>query len=219
VITLTSKKDNSEIKYEIEAGAEKKMFLNGGAYELMTLYSDHGRTQGTISQAIFHEGQEKWIFEQGQRVQQVRLTTASPAQQPTMKMSEATENPSTKGNAEPGDPKLTYALVIKNIDAYKGKRVQWYGKRVSFEITGGVTRATFMNVGQWQAGGDMDPFVVQYRSEKEYSEMPGEGWVTGTIKGTHTVGITLTSPSGRETTRPRRVPLLSYPEIEKVAAR
>lgn len=115
----------------------------------------------------------------------------------------------------PGDPKLTYDLVMQNVDAYKGKRVRWYGRRVSFETTNGVTRATFMNVGKWQAGGDMDPFVVQYRSEKEYSETPEEGWVTGTIEGTHTVGITLGSPSGRETNTPRSVPLLSYPEIEK----
>ena len=123
---------------------------------------------------------------------------------------------SCSNSSGPGDPALTYDLVKQDVNAYKGKRVRWYGRQVSFESKGGVARATFANMKQWQSGGDMQPFVVQIDSDRVPPELSGEGWVSGTIEGTHTVGITLGSPSGRETTNPQTVPLLSNAELEKV---
>jgi hypothetical protein len=124
---------------------------------------------------------------------------------------------SCSNSSGPGDPALTYDLVKQDVNAYKGKRVRWYGRQVSFESTGGVTRATFANMKQWQTGGDMQPFVVEIKSDRVPPELSGEGWVSGTVEGTRTVGITLGSPSGRESTRPQTVPLLSNPELEKAS--
>jgi hypothetical protein len=61
----------------------------------------------------------------------------------------------------------------------------------------------------------MQPFVVEYKLDwAAVMKMPSAGWITGTIEGTHTIGMTLGSPSGRETRTPQTVPLLSHAEIE-----
>jgi len=124
-----------------------------------------------------------------------------------------------------GNPKLTYEVVSKDIDAYKGKRVRWCGKQVSFESTGKqdsndfVTRATYMNVDKVQSfagvsAKDMEAFVVEMKSAEMLPKMPS-GCITGTIKGTHTIGLTTGSSSGRGSTTPEAVPLLSNPEFEE----
>lgn len=115
----------------------------------------------------------------------------------------------------PGDPKLTYDLVIQNLEAYRGRRVRWYGTRMSIEFEDVVSRITFMNGEPLQARGDIQAFVVEYRPGKRFSELPENGWVTGTIEGTHTVSITLRGPGG-ETHTSKAVPLLTHAEIEEV---
>jgi len=131
---------------------------------------------------------------------------------------------SQKTTTGPGDPKLTYELVSKDINAYKGKRVRWCGRQLSFESTGKpgggdfVTRATYANTDKLQSfagvdAKDMEAFVVEMKSTEMLPKMPS-GCVTGTIEGTHTIGLTLGSSSGRESTSPQTVPLLSNPEFE-----
>ena len=59
----------------------------------------------------------------------------------------------------------------------------------------------------------IEAFVVEMKSAEMLPKMPS-GCVTGTIEGTHTVGVTLGSSSGSENTSPQTVPLLSNPEFE-----
>jgi hypothetical protein len=122
----------------------------------------------------------------------------------------------SKVTSGPGDPQLTYDLVMRSVDDYKGKRVRWYGTQMSFESKGGgTTRVVYGNTQQWQAGGQMQAFVVEYQGDlMEIMKLPQGGWVTGTIEGTHSIATTLGSPSGRETRTHETVPLLSHAEIK-----
>lgn len=130
-----------------------------------------------------------------------------------------------KKTSGPGNPRLTYDLVNKNVNAFKGKRVRWFGRQISFESRGApgrkeyVNRFTYVDVESWQAGEVTKAFVVEYNSKSGLTMLPGEGWVTGTIEGTHTIGITRRWPSGEETYIPQVVPLLSHPKVEKSTSR
>jgi len=128
-----------------------------------------------------------------------------------------------------GDPALTVELVSKDVATHKGKRVRWFGHQMSFESTSGggeqKTMYTYADVAAWQSGGSLHPFVVQMSSQKgEPGKMPSLGdapmdaWVTGTVAGTHTIGLTRGSPSGSESTSPEIVPLLVYAQFEAKGA-
>jgi hypothetical protein len=122
----------------------------------------------------------------------------------------------------PGDPNLSYELVIQNLDTYKGKRVRWFGRKMSSEDkgkpdgSGYIHSITFINNPNPETAQGFEqfrPFVVKYESKEMfgYSE---NGWIIGTILGTHTVGVTATSPSGSQTNAPKDVPLLGHPQFE-----
>ena len=78
-------------------------------------------------------------------------------------------NPSSqKITTGPSDPKLTYELVSKDVNTYKGKRVRWCGTQVSFESQGKsdsnefITRATYMNTEKYSSFAGVNPEDIRH---------------------------------------------------------
>jgi hypothetical protein len=135
--------------------------------------------------------------------------------------SEANANANTSNSTLTYDPNLTYDLVIQNVDAYKGKRVRWFGQQSSFGPDSKPdpnTKSIRVMFGDMRfAMQGFHAFVVEFERKEQVPTLGAEGWITGIIVGTHTTSTIRSSPSGKESKTPTILPLLSNPEFERGA--
>lgn len=131
--------------------------------------------------------------------------------------SESKANGNSSDSTLTYDPNLTYDLVIKNLDAYKGKRVRWFGQQSSFGPDSKLdpdTKTFRVMFGDMKfAMQGFHAFVVEFKTKEQVPKLGAEGWVTGTIVGTHTTSTIRSSPTGQETKTPTTLPLLGDPEF------
>ncbi|MGZ8847773.1 MAG: hypothetical protein ACXW3C_15040 [Pyrinomonadaceae bacterium] len=64
-LTVTSKKDKSEIKEKLAAGEQKKIYLADGGYDLVSIFTEQGKMLAASSESTSVEGTQTWTFEAG----------------------------------------------------------------------------------------------------------------------------------------------------------
>lgn len=115
-----------------------------------------------------------------------------------------------------GDSELTVARVTENPDAYKGRRVRWFGRTGAVKMVGKIIRGVYINDPSNLATSPV--FAVEIESnaaEFKPSELPeaywfAQGWITGTIDGVQTVTYNLNGQDLHKT-----VPVLRNVSFEK----
>jgi hypothetical protein len=149
---------------------------------------------------------------------------------PTTKPSESVAgmtNPASAGEiagSSGSDP--TVAQVAQNVEAYRGKRVRWFGQLMMLNPEGKLVRAVYLNKPALAAAKDAPTFVAVIKPrkkmdffhldavEKSFQEF-SRGWITGTVEGTHTITAEITSPTGEQSKVLQQVPLLRNASFEK----
>jgi uncharacterized protein (TIGR03067 family) len=108
----------------------------------------------------------------------------------------------------PGDPAITYEMVVKDPQKYSGKRVVWPGEAQ----TGSGTEAAFaINAGEVNDARKYKMYAVRFAAEKETGDafLAGRGKMTGTVAGTLTISYEVSGSGGvGKETRKESVPLL-----------
>ena len=64
-LTVTSKKDKSAVKEKLAVGEQKKIYLEVGGYDIVSIYTDQGKMVAASSESTSVGGTETWTFEAG----------------------------------------------------------------------------------------------------------------------------------------------------------
>jgi hypothetical protein len=113
-----------------------------------------------------------------------------------------------------GDPALTIEVVMKNIKAYQGKRVRWYGYRLHYDVRknqDGAYVASYVYADVKRQ--PLQPFAVE-EQDPNAPDSPKEAWITGTIAGAHEPVLATGAADGSVSASSNEVPLLIYPVFE-----
>jgi len=152
-------------------------------------------------------------------------TSPSPTKDPTKSTVETSSPSPAKDTAQSGNESLSTDQVMRNVAAYKGRRVRWLGSIVAMSTKGKITRHAFTganmtaeeSIAFLKSGKGFQAFVAEFNNPLSLEESAtmmlerSKGWVTGTIKGTDTFVV----QSGAGALRSKKVPLLVNAVFEK----
>jgi hypothetical protein len=125
-----------------------------------------------------------------------------------------------KAISNPGDPNLTWETVMQDVNAYKGKRVRWFGQTAIQSSESNLRRTVMRHRTVYMTKGNgtfKDPqyyFIVKYETKhktgKDFSPFPV--WVNATIDGSEEATI---SPGKGKYGIRKKAPILVDPEFEE----